>query len=142
VTHAKHRVDLVVGQRPVGRGYRAQHVGEQLDLVERDGIMEAIVEVISHRSTSVAIAVVQARGRLRSPRELAGRCHCKPPALGMLARVRVTAVLTHDPSGSFPSRSDEHPHPCGPRICDRHAGQPRSSAVMSPFSLMKQLKLG
>jgi len=56
VTHPEHRVDLVVGQRPVGGGYRAQHVREQVDLVERYGIVEAIVEVVSHRSTSVAIA--------------------------------------------------------------------------------------
>jgi hypothetical protein len=63
LTNAEHRVDLIVGQRPVGRRYRAQHVGEQLDLIERDGIMDAIVEVVSHRSTSVAIAEVLARGR-------------------------------------------------------------------------------
>jgi len=56
VTYAEHRVDLVVGQRPVGSGNRAQHVGEQVNLVERDGIVETIVEVVSHRSTSVAIA--------------------------------------------------------------------------------------
>jgi len=56
VTHAEHRVDLIVGQRPVGSGNRAQHVREQVNLVERDGIVETIVEVISHRSTSVAFA--------------------------------------------------------------------------------------
>jgi len=56
VTHAEYRVDLVIGQRPVGGGNRAQHVREQVDLVKRDSIVEAIVEVVSHRSTSVAIA--------------------------------------------------------------------------------------
>jgi len=56
VTKAKHRVDLIVGQSPVGGGDRAQHVGVQVDLVERYGVVEAIVEVISHRFTSVAIA--------------------------------------------------------------------------------------
>jgi hypothetical protein len=56
MTYAKYSVDLVVGQRPVGSGDRAQHVREQVNLVERDGIMEPIVEIVSHRSTSVAIA--------------------------------------------------------------------------------------
>jgi len=56
VTHAKYRVDLVVGQRPVGSGNRAQHVREQVNLIERDSVVETIVEVVSHRSTSVAIA--------------------------------------------------------------------------------------
>jgi hypothetical protein len=56
VTKAEDGIDLVVGQRPVGGGNRAQHVREQVNLVERDGIMETIVEVVSHRSTSVAIA--------------------------------------------------------------------------------------
>src|SRR5262245_11992334 len=50
---AEHRVDLVVGQRPVGRGHRAQHVAVQADLVKRDGIVEPVVKVISHGSTSV-----------------------------------------------------------------------------------------
>jgi hypothetical protein len=56
VTDAEYRVDLVVGQRPVGGGDRAQDVREQVNLIEGHGIVETIVEVVSHRSTSVAIA--------------------------------------------------------------------------------------
>ena len=52
MTHAEHRVDLVVGERPVSGGNRAQHVREEVNLIERDGIVETIVEVVSHRSTS------------------------------------------------------------------------------------------
>ncbi|MGN6794942.1 MAG: hypothetical protein ACTHJW_21355, partial [Streptosporangiaceae bacterium] len=53
---SQNRVELVVGQRPVGRGDRAQHVGIEVNLVEGDGIMKAIVEVVSDRFTSVAEA--------------------------------------------------------------------------------------
>jgi hypothetical protein len=56
VTQAEHRINLIVGERPVRGGDCAQHVGIQVDLVKRHGVVEAIVEVISHRFTSVTIA--------------------------------------------------------------------------------------
>jgi hypothetical protein len=59
VIEPENRVELVVGQRPVGRGHRTQHVGVEVDLVQRDGIVEAIVEIVSHRFTSVAEAARQ-----------------------------------------------------------------------------------
>jgi hypothetical protein len=56
VIESKDRVQFIIGQRSVDRGDRAQHVRVQVDLVERDGIVKAIVEVVSHRFTSVAEA--------------------------------------------------------------------------------------
>jgi hypothetical protein len=56
VIEPENGVEFVVGQRPVGHRHRAQHVGDQVDLVKRDGIMEAIVDVVSHRFTSIAEA--------------------------------------------------------------------------------------
>ena len=52
----EHRVDLVVGQWPVGRSDRAKHIGIEVDLVQCDGIVQAVVEVVPHRPTSVAAA--------------------------------------------------------------------------------------
>jgi len=56
VIEPENRVEFIVGERPVCRGHRGQHVGVKVDLVKRDGIGEAIVKVVSHRSTSIAAA--------------------------------------------------------------------------------------
>jgi hypothetical protein len=56
VIEPENRIEFIVGQRPVDRGDRAQHVGIKVDLVERDGVVKAIIEVVSHRFTSVAEA--------------------------------------------------------------------------------------
>jgi hypothetical protein len=45
---SENRVQFIVGQTPVACGDRAQHVGIEGDLVERDGVVKAVVEVISH----------------------------------------------------------------------------------------------
>lgn len=76
---AEHRVDLVVGERPVRRRHRAQHVAVQADLVKRDGVVESVIKVFAHRSTSVA---------------------CRIPIL-TAARLRAGTSVPHDPSGSF-----------------------------------------
>jgi mycothiol synthase len=51
---AEHGVDLGVGQRAVHRRDGAQHLGVQVDLGERDDVVDALVKAFSHRSTSVA----------------------------------------------------------------------------------------
>ena len=56
VTQTEYHVYLVVGQRSVGRSDRAEHVGIEVDFVQRNGVVKAIVKVISHRSTSLAVA--------------------------------------------------------------------------------------
>jgi hypothetical protein len=52
VIEPENRVEFVVGQRPVGRGHGAEYIRVEIDLIERNGVMEAIVKVVSHRSTS------------------------------------------------------------------------------------------
>jgi len=81
---AKHRVDLVIGERSVRSRHRAQHLAVQADLVEGNGIVEAVIKVFSHVSTSAT-----------------SRC---PIHLGPIldaARLRVGTGVPHDPSGSF-----------------------------------------
>jgi hypothetical protein len=41
-------VYLVVGQLPVHGCHRAEHVGDKVDLIERDGVVHTMVNVFSH----------------------------------------------------------------------------------------------
>src|ERR1019366_4989714 len=41
-------------QRPVARGYRAEHLGVELYLIERHPIVDTKIEVLSHPPTSIA----------------------------------------------------------------------------------------
>jgi hypothetical protein len=48
----ENRVEFVLGERPISRGYRAEDIRVEVDLIECDGVVEAIVKFLSHRSTS------------------------------------------------------------------------------------------
>jgi mycothiol synthase len=70
--HAEHCVYLVLGQPPVDGCHRAEHVGDKIDLGERDGVVDAMVNTLSHRSTSVTARppvtyLSQATGRQARP---------------------------------------------------------------------------
>lgn len=45
---AEHGVYLVLGQRPVRGCYRAEHIGDKVDLIERDRVVNAVINVVSH----------------------------------------------------------------------------------------------
>jgi len=87
VIEPENRVEFVVRQRPVGRCHRAEHVGVEVDLVERDEVMEAIIEIVSHRSTSVAEASPSGREAGPCGREQPARCL---PAYGLTPWPRMT----------------------------------------------------
>jgi len=53
VIEPENRVKFVVGQRPVGRGHGAEDICVEVDLIQRNGVVEAIVKVVSHRPTSL-----------------------------------------------------------------------------------------
>jgi hypothetical protein len=53
-TEPEYLVDLLCGERPVGRSYRAEHLGVELDLLKRDQIMDPEVDVTTHAPTSSA----------------------------------------------------------------------------------------
>jgi hypothetical protein len=50
---AKHGVELGRGQRPVGGRHGTEHLRVQLDLVEGHPVMDAEIEIFTHRATSV-----------------------------------------------------------------------------------------
>ena len=43
-------IEFLRGERPVGRGHRAQYLGVQLDLIQRDSVVNAQVQVLSQRA--------------------------------------------------------------------------------------------
>jgi hypothetical protein len=77
--HAEHRVDLGVGQPAVSRRNRAEHLGIQINLIERHGVVNAVVEVCPQRSTSCSQA----------------------QRIPLSSRLRSRSRPGHDPSGPF-----------------------------------------
>jgi len=55
MSESENGIEFVVSQRPVGGRDSAQHIGVQVDLIEGDGVVQAIVEIVSHRHTSIAV---------------------------------------------------------------------------------------
>ncbi len=47
--YSEHYVDLRDGQRTLRRGHRAQHLGIEFDLVQRNAVVDAQIEVLAHR---------------------------------------------------------------------------------------------
>jgi hypothetical protein len=101
---AEYRVDLVVGEGTVRGGHRAQNIAIKTDLIERDGVLEPVVKVVPHGSTSVARQILVLTG----------------------ARLRVSTVVPHDPSGSFLVILTGEPD--GPE-CDLRLGRPARCAL-------------
>src|SRR5713226_7972929 len=46
----KYRVQLLRSERPVGHRYRAEHLRVELDLIERNTVGDAKIEMLAHRA--------------------------------------------------------------------------------------------